>query len=71
MLEPLLCLYCADTDAVVSMDLTADHTFRCDVCESEWTEAEARAKVQAWTRLLKWLETSPFRCAAPGAKVGA
>lgn len=68
MLESLTCLYCADADAVVRMDLTADHSFICSECGSEWTEDEAREKVEAWTCLLKWLETSPFRCATP-AKV--
>ena len=64
MLENLTCLFCNDEDALVRMDLTADHTFTCSSCDTEWDEDEVRAKVEAWTRMLKWLETSPFRCEA-------
>jgi hypothetical protein len=61
------CLYCSDDDAVVRVSLDDAPEFSCASCDSCWSAAAARAKLDAWAKVLAWVETSPFRCEKPAA----
>lgn len=51
------CLKCGETDTVkVSLDTMG---FLCTSCDGEWTADDVRAVMDAWTKVLAWVELAP------------
>ncbi len=52
------CIHCGEEQSVrlLASDL---HNFACSSCDAEFSADDVRAEIDAWARLLAWLDTAP------------
>lgn len=57
----LTCMYCSATDSIqIKLDnLTGEDALHCQECDTDYSVAEVRNKIEAWLPVLKWIEQAP------------